>query len=204
MIKNNKKSARYLLPFVTLIAILMFSCQDQRILSPANEVNFSSQSRGIPNDQIQKKSWNADATQQLTSLARRGTQTKLIQANHGGHVGGGNTFHNRVDIPDNALDEDTYITVDVLCVENNQQCDAEVDFLPSMEFLTDVTVTLSWEYLELEEDEEFDAFYSQNNGETWFAVEEFEVDYEHETLSFDINHFTRFAWGKHVIDDEEN
>ncbi len=187
----------------TLILFSAYSCDNNGIMEPSDEIDSISQSVGIPNDQFQRIGWNAEAKAQMNQLAR-GSHSHMIVADNGGQVGGSVTFDNFVDIPAAALGENTVVTVEVLVVENNDQDGAEVDFLPSMEFLSDVVVTLSWSYLELSDDEEFEAFFSQDDGETWFEVNALEVDLENKTLSFLIDHFTRFAWGKKVITLEEN
>ncbi|MBT3632983.1 MAG: hypothetical protein HOF29_04010 [Candidatus Marinimicrobia bacterium] len=186
-----------------LILFSAYSCDNNGIMEPQDEINSISQPVGIPNDQFQRIGWNAEAKSQMNQLAR-GSHSHMIVANNGGSVGGSVTFDNTVEIPAEALGENTMVTVEVIVVENHNQDGAEVDFLPSMEFLSDVVVTLSWSYLELADDEEFEAFYSQDDGETWFEVNALEVNFEDETLSFQIDHFTRFAWGKRIIVNEED
>ncbi len=213
---------RTLLILTSLVAsALILSCGNSTLtgVDTVNDQVLSiGDSQGIPTDQISWINWNAEALEQLNSLARKGHETKHIIADHGGHVGGGKTFDNKVDIPANALLEDTDVTVDVLCVENNQQCGAGVDFLPSMNFESNVEITLSFKYLNLdcdddhEDDEDnddddgddndggcninFDLFFSQDGGNLWYPIGgNYEVDYHKQTISFWVDHFTRFAWG---------
>ncbi len=87
---------------------------------------------------------------------------------------------------------------------------AEVDFLPDMEFLDDVAITLSWADVLLPEDiiiEDgygvFEVFFTQD-GDTWFPVEEPVIDESEQTISFSINHFTRYAWGLRPAPDDND
>jgi hypothetical protein len=194
-----KVKTNYLVLCVFL-AIGFLSCDRTPITAPPEENITVSQ--GIPADEITWVSWKQGVVDQIKDRKLlKGSQGKLIKANKGGKVGGGSTFHNKVKIPKNALADDTYISVEVLCVDDNdEQCGAGVDFLPSMQFLTDVEVTLSWEFLDLDDDEEADLdfllYYSEDNGATWFPVgSNVEIDYKKKRLKFDVDHFTRFAWG---------
>ncbi|NOZ08789.1 MAG: hypothetical protein GXO91_07950 [FCB group bacterium] len=205
-------------------AFLIVSCGTDTITGgdTVDTIALTGSGQGIPTDQINWIGWNAEAMEQFNTLARKGHQTKHIRAERGGHVGGHKTFDNKVDIPANALLEDTDITVDVVCVEDNQQCGAGVDFLPSMNFESDVQITLSYKYLNQNHDEDhhdddedgdedddnddeddgdgsnfnFSLFFSQDGGNLWYPLEgNYEIDYDKQTISFWVDHFTRFAWG---------
>ena len=177
------------------LAIGFLSCDRTPITASPQE--NSTVSQGIPTDQIQWVSWKQEVVVQIKSRKLlRGTANQMIVANNGGTVGGANTYDNMVEFPAGALAEDTYITVDVICVDGHEQCGAGIDFLPSMEFLKDVKVTLSWEFINYDGgDLTFYVYFSENDGGTWSEVVDVEIDYDNETVSIYVDHFTRFAWG---------
>ncbi len=77
------------------------------------------------------------------------------------------------------------------------QPSAEIDLLPGTQFECNVTVTLSYKDLELPEGSEFEfnPYHSPDEGETWIPIENFEINTADELVIFEIDHFTRFAWG---------
>ena len=85
---------------------------------------------------------------------------------------------------------------------------AAVDFLPNMQFEDNVEITLSWDNVELPEEGgnleygDFEVFYSEDGGEFWFPIEELTIDENDETITFEIDHFTRYAWG--LRDSQDN
>ena len=163
--------------------------------------------QGIPASEMTFVSWNREVKQKLTRLDKKGSQSRKIDED-GGKVGGKKTFGNKVKIPEGALDEDymeemfgdddVRITVKVNCVDGKEQCGAGVDFLPSMKFEKDVKVILSWEFLDWVEGEELDflAYFSEDDGDTWYEVAVADVNYDKKTLSLYVDHFTRFAWAR--------
>jgi len=185
----------------------LISCDNNPILgNEAEDLDPAmSQSQGIPASEMTWVSWNSEVKQKMKSLDKKGTQSKEID-DDGGKIGGKKTFGNKVKIPENALDEDYLeanfgddeirITVKVNCIDGKSQCGAGVDFLPSMKFQKDVKVTLSWEFLDWEEGEELDflAYFSEDDGETWYEVDVAEINYKKKTLTVYVDHFTRFAW----------
>ncbi len=195
------------------LAIGLLSCDRTPITgSPEENITYK---QGTPSDQITWVSWKQDVVDQIKDrrLLKKGTKSKRIKAHKGGKVGGGDTFDNKVEIPAGALAEDTYITVDVIFVDGKKQTGAGVDFLPSMQFLKDVKVTLSWKFLDYDGDDDEDddkdddkdddsnddldfiVYFSQDSGSTWFEVENPDIDYDKRTVSIYVDHFTRFAWG---------
>lgn len=74
---------------------------------------------------------------------------------------------------------------------------AEVDFLPDTQFECNVSVTLPYESLDLDDDDDVSVitFYSMDEGETWIPIENFYINTTDREITFDIDHFTRFAWG---------
>lgn len=180
---------------LVIIGLTLMSCDFTPTTAPSEENITVSQ--GIPTDQIQWVSWKQEVVDQIKSgKLMRGTASKMISADNGGTIGGANTYDNKVEIPPGALEENSRITVDVLCLDGNEQCGAGIDFLPSQVFLKDVKVTLSWEFIGYDGgDLNFWVYYSGDDGDTWFEVETPEIDYDKETVSVYVNHFTRFAWG---------
>ncbi|MCH8068332.1 MAG: hypothetical protein IID16_03515, partial [Candidatus Marinimicrobia bacterium] len=139
----------------------------------------------VTSDQINWISWKQEVVNQIKGgKLLRGTASHIINADIGGKIGGGNTYDNMVEFPAGALEEDTYVTVDVRCVDGREQCGAGVDFLPSQEFLKDVKVTLSWEFIDYDGGElNLWVYYSGDDGGTWFKVENPEIDYDKETVA---------------------
>ncbi|MFQ6674932.1 MAG: hypothetical protein ACE5LH_01160 [Fidelibacterota bacterium] len=126
-----------------------------------------------------------------------GTDMELVTPGRGGTVGGDGTFGNTVTIPRHALKNAEEITVKVACVNGDDQCAAGVDFLPTMEFQSDVTITLSWSFVNTGGGElglDFKVYYSEDGGETWYEVSDVVVDHDEQTISVEVDHFTRFAW----------
>ena len=181
--------------FPLALGLLLFiGCSKESVTGPGNQEANLSITQGIPADQINWISWKPEVKEQIDALAKSGFTGKMITQS-GGTVGGNMTFGNKVEIPAGAVPSNTYITVEVLCVEDDEQCGNGIEFLPSMQFLSDITITLSWAYLDIDDISGSDIYFSENSGSTWFLTENIEFDYQNETISFYIDHFTRFAWG---------
>ena len=122
----------------------------------------------------------------------------MITPESGGIVGGNMTLNNTVEIPPYAIEEKTYVSVEVLCIDDKLQTGAGVEFLPGMEFEKVVSITLSWAFLDLEDGEEFEfnIYFSDDGGTFWHSVDSgLMIDYDAKTVTFNIDHFTRFGWG---------
>ena len=140
-------------------------------------------------------SWNDEAMSTLSSLGKRGSTSKLIQWDKGGIVGGEQTFGNQVEIPAYALTEDQRISVTVSCMDGNEPCGAEVEFLPNYQFTTDVTVTLSYAYLDFTGDAlDLKIYWYDEDTGLWVELEGIVVDEENKTILVQIDHFTRYGW----------
>ena len=162
---------------------------------------------GTPLDQITWAKWNPEALAVLESeadnaLARRsrGYASKNIYNDEGGTVGGSKTFGNKVVVPEDAFEENKLkISVRVLNHNRSEQTAAGVEFLPSRHYDADMFITLSWEFLDVEDDDwenlNLQPFFSEDEGATWFAVEDYTVDPEGKTINFAIDHFTQYGWG---------
>jgi len=130
-----------------------------------------------------------------TRRGGKGTDTKNVTAKKGGKVGGVKTFGNMVKVPPGAIDEKKQkITVKATCMDKKNPCSAEIEFLPSQTFLKDVEITLSYRALGYEGDPyELEIYWLQEDG-TGGIVTKFTVDEEKGTVSFYVDHFTRYGW----------
>jgi hypothetical protein len=163
--------------------------------------------KGIPREQINWVGWNAEVTSALAeaqdgSLARRswGYDSKKIFRQDGGTVGGRKTFGNIVDVPPFAFDESRLnISVHVLSFDWSGQTAAGVEFLPSRDYGADMHITLSWGFLDVNGDEweslGLQPYYSEDGGLHWSAIEDYVIDPDTRTISFEIGHFTQYGWG---------
>ncbi len=182
-----------------LILVIGFAgCENSTVLGNTTD----EPAVGIPADQITWVSWKPEVktAMEANALAKKGRTGKNIKPRRGGTVGGKNTFGNTVKIFPGGVDSKTYIEVAVVCIEGNDQCASGVDFLPSMTFLNDVKITLSWEFIDVDDltVDDFEVYYSEDKGKTWIGVPNPEIDYLKKTISFWIDHFTRYAWGLSV------
>ena len=183
--------------FLIIGAVSLMGCSSDFVTAPEGKTNNQSaaQQNGIPTDQLNLVSWNADIVSDLHSLNKTAYQIKLIQAHKGGSVGGKRTFGNKVKIPANALAVNTEISVEVLCIDKNDQCGASVEFLPNISFQLDVTVTLSYDVLNFDGDPNTlkVLWYDDTTG-LWVEVEGAVIDEKHKTVSVQVDHFTQYAW----------
>ena len=177
--------------------ISLIGCSGDMLTAPGveNENQTVSQQRGIPTDQLNLVPLRPEIAEQLRHLTKHGYDEKLITVKKGGSVGGKHTFKNKVKIPSKALKEDTWISVNVECVDSDGQCGATVEFLPNIEFQLDVTVTLSYAYLDFDGDPEtLKVVWFDENFGLWVEVEGLKINEKHKTVSIQVNHFTRYAW----------
>ncbi|MCK4640116.1 MAG: hypothetical protein KAU06_02160 [Candidatus Marinimicrobia bacterium] len=192
-----KRGTYLLLSLVLIFSVAVFinGCSENSVSNPNEPV----ESIGIHVDDIQWIPVKTEVLEKLKSLSKTGMTGKMITPEDGGIVGGNITLDNTVEIPRRAVEEKTFVTVEVLCIEDKKQTSAGVEFLPSMEFEKDVTITLSWAFLDLEDDEEleFNIYFSEDEGYVWFPLEKTEmvIDYDEKTVKFKTDHFTRYGWG---------
>jgi len=171
------------------ILLLLFGCSENPILG------VPSQPAGIPTDQMSFVQWTPEMVSLLQSTARQGLASHIILPGVGGTVGGNQTYGNSVYIPGDAISEATEFSVEVLCVDSHQQCGAGVEFLPGTDFEAPVQITLSFEYLNLSDQQIEDLYiYFSQDGNFWYPIDGFEINDENEIISFWIDHFTVFAW----------
>ena len=194
--KKNK-----MIPICTVIVIGIFSligCGGDMLTAPGAEnenQTVVAEQIGITTDRLNLVPLRPEFAKQLRVLGKKAYSLKQIQAHRGGTVGGEKTFGNKVDIPAGALDADTWISVEVECFNSNEQCGSIVEFLPSMTFLADVTITLSFDILDFDGDPDLlrVVWYDESTG-LWVEVEDPIIDYEDKTVSIQVIHFTRYAW----------
>ncbi len=186
-----------IISFLIIGTVSLMGCSSDLLTAPEGETNNQSASNpiGIPTNQLNLVSWNSDIVNQLQVLGKKAYSLKQIQAHNGGTVGGEKTFGNKVDIPANALSEDTWISVEVGCVNADGQCGATVEFLPSMNFQLDVTVTLSYDVLNFNGDPNTlkVVWYDETSG-LWVEVDGAVIDEASKTVSVQVDHFTQWAW----------
>ena len=189
------------IPLFTVILIGIFSligCGNDMLTAPGgeneNQTGVAGQ-RGIPTSQLNLVPLRPEFAEQLRVLGKKSFSLKQIQAHKGGTVGGEKTFGNKVEIPARALDENTWISVEVECFESNRQCGSIVEFLPSMTFLADVKITLSFDVLDFDGDPDLliVVWYDESTG-LWLEVDNTIIDYEDKTVSLEVDHFTRYGW----------
>lgn len=178
----------------SIVIVVLTSCSTDPLTAPKDQSAGLSINQGIPADQINWISWKPEVKEQIDVLAKSGLAGKMITQS-GGTVGGNITFGNTVEIPAGAVPSNTYITVEVLHVDGNE-CGAEVEFLPSMQFLLSVKITLSWEYLDFDGDpEDLKVYYLDEDTGEWILVLNPEISLENKTISVYVDHFTRYGWG---------
>lgn len=192
-----KQRTHFLLSLVLIFSVAIFinGCSENSVSNPNEPV----ESIGIHVDDIQWIPAKPEVMEKLNALSKTGMTGKMIQPEIGGIVGGNITLENKVIIPPYAVKEKVFVTVEVLCIEDKKQTSAGVEFLPSMTFEKDVTITLSWAFLDLEDDEEFEfnIYFSDDGGYVWFPLEKTKlvIDYDEKTVTFNTDHFTRYGWG---------
>ncbi len=178
----------------SIVIVVLTSCSTDPLTAPKDQSAGLSINQGIPADQINWISWKPEVKEQIDVLAKSGLAGKMITQS-GGTVGGNITFGNTVEIPAGAVPSNTYITVEVLHVDGNE-CGAEVEFLPSMQFLLSVKITLSWEYLDFDGNpEDLNVYWFDEDTHLWILVPNPENSLEDKTISVYVNHFTRYGWG---------
>ena len=195
--KNNKW-----IPITSILVIGTFSllaCSGEMLTAPGEEIEGQltvAVQNKIPTDQIKWISWTPEFTKKIRTLSKNASSTVLIKADEGGVVGGTSTFNNKVEIPSKALGADTEITVSVQCMNDADPCVGGVEFLPDTQFDKKVLITMSYAGLDYSGSPYDIKIYwtKSQNDDGWVEVELNGVDTDTETLSFKIDHFTRYSW----------
>ena len=176
---------------IIVAAVFIIGCSESSVSGPEE----TAQAAGIYVDDIQWVSAKPEFITKMTALKKKVKEEKLITVVNGGAVGGEYTFNNSVMFPPNALTEDTKVSVEV---KYNDKGIVYVEFLPSGSFNEFVEMTLSWEYLDIDEPSiaDLNIYFSQDDGSYWFLLDSgATIDYDAKTVTFKIDHFTRFGWG---------
>ena len=194
-----------LIPIISLMvigALFLLGCSGEMLTAPGEENTDQiavAEQQGVPFDQLNLVSWKPEIVSQLRVLNKKPQEAyavKRIKARLGGTVGGDETFGNKVGIPRKALSEDTWISVEVLCVDSNEQCSPVVEFLPSMNFLLNVTLTLSYDVLEFSGDPNLlKVYWYDSSTGLWVEAQDPVLNEADMTVSVQVDHFTRYGWG---------
>ena len=196
----NTKTSRLLLPLMAVALLFSVACDYAGTTAPdaakasaptgevksLSDVNFAKWSPATMDKMIA----------QLNKGEEPGSDTDKIKSKKGGTVGSEDeTFGNTVYFEPYSFDEKKQkITVAATCMDNDNPCAAEIEFLPSQTFNKDVYITLSYEALGYTGDPyELVIYWLQEDG-SGGIITEFEIDEEEGTVSFWIDHFTRYGW----------
>ena len=184
-----------LLLIAGLISII--GCNENSVLAPNEEItNAPAMVQGIPGDQINWISWKPEFSDRIKALNKVVSTTVLVNAKDGAIVGGVETLNNTIVIPSDALSEDTEITLLVHCMDDADPCVGEVEFLPDIQFSKAVLITLSYAELNYQGSPyDLKVYWTKSYSDVgWKEVEVKGVDTTNELISFEIDHFSRYAW----------
>ena len=179
-----------------LMSMVFVSTCEKELIGPSPETQNDV---GLTRDQINWARPKAEYADKLDELAKRGYAGAWISPERGGFVGGFLTLGNYVYIPAGAVESRTYFTVDVIKETVGDVNTLMIEYLPGMNFLKPVTLTLSWDFLDISlsdiQSGNFDIYYSQD-GELWYPVDHsiMTFNYYFKTVSFNTDHFSRWGW----------
>ncbi|TFB12700.1 hypothetical protein E3V33_04670 [Candidatus Marinimicrobia bacterium MT.SAG.4] len=194
--KTSRLHLRNLLLPITVVAMLFSVACDYAATTAPESAKTSTSVLGAATslEGLNFLKWSPKSMEKLTALNKSTIATKTITVVAGGTVGGQKTFGNTVEIPAGALDDNTKISVQVTCMDGQNPCSAEVEFLPSQTFNTDVKITLDYDALGFEGDPYLIEIYFILEDGTGGEVVTYTVDEVNKTLVFYIDHFTRYGW----------
>ena len=196
IIKTSRKNLRNLFLPLTAVALLFSVACDYAATTAPDAPKASAQvtAEAKPLTDVNFLRWSPKTMAKLSALNKSNVAEKTITVTAGGSVGGQKTFGNVVEIPAGALDENTKISVQVTCMDNQNPCSAEVEFLPSTTFNTDVKITMNYDALGFDGDPYLIEIYWLQEDGTGGAVTEYTVDEANKEIVFYIDHFTRYGW----------
>lgn len=187
--------------FVLAGVLVLTTCSDNSITGPPQfplmtQGPSTPLKQGIPADQMQWVSWKPEIVKKIKgTLAKAVVEGEMIEADEGGSVENGDNVFN---IFPGCLARDTQILLKVQCEGDEEECGAGVEGLPNrFRFQKPIEVIMSWAGADVDYqggELNFKVYYSEDGGRTWHEVEDVAVDYDEETITFLIDHFTRFAW----------
>ena len=189
-----------LLPLTVIAMLFSVACDYAATTAPekANSTTVAAETKSLSNVKFAR--WSTETMEKLNAQLFKGddpgSDTDKIKSKKGGTVGSEDeTFGNTVYFEPYSFDEKKQkITVRATCMDNDNPCAAEIEFLPSQQFNKDVYITLSYEALGYTGDPyELEIYWLQEDG-SGGVIEEFTVNEEDGTVSFWIDHFTRYGW----------
>ena len=209
---------KLLLPFTVMLLLFSVACDYSGITAPEAPITASVLSA----DEINWVSWKPEIVERIraskhSSLLKGvrcdedqdtdGYDCRVIKRKEGGTVGNNKlTLGNKVKIPIKALqknDKKAEISVELIFDDDDDDnYNGEVEFRVNDDHYTfdkDVKITLSYKYLDLDDD--FDPtglkiwWYEDNEEEgEWISLENLEFNTNRKTVSFWVDHFTRYGW----------
>ncbi len=194
--KTSRLQFRNLLIPLTVVAMLLSVACDYAATTAPESAKTSALVTGAATslEGLNFLKWSTASMEKLTELGKSNIAEKTITVSAGGSVGGQKTFGNTVEIPAGAIDSNTKISVQVTCMDGQNPCSAEVEFLPNISFNTDVKITLDYDALGFDGDPYLIAIYFILEDGTGGEVVEYTVNESEKTLVFYINHFIRYGW----------
>jgi len=178
--------------------VFLLSCSENSLTQPNldREANVSA-------EEVQWIKWKPKVAQKIKADLAAGLAKNVVEKisrAEGGVVGGEQSYGISVTIPPYAFPEkERTIIAHIVCWGNGGDgANAGVDFLPSQTFDRDVKITVSFDNLTLPEDvslTDVDIYWFNEDTDLWELIPDPQVDFENQTVSVYIDHFTRFGWG---------
>ena len=203
MNRSRRNLRNLLLPLMAVALLFSVACDYAATTAPdAPKASAQVTAEARPLTDVNFLRWSPATMEKLKHQLNKdgddddaGSETEKIKAKKGGTVGGDDTFDNTVYFEPYSFDEKKQrITVRATCMDNDNPCAAEIEFLPSQKFNKDVLITLSYEALGFTGDPyELEIYWLQEDG-SGGLITEYTVDEEEGTVSFWIDHFTRYGW----------
>ena len=196
ILKTSKlKFGNLLLPLMAVVSLFSVACDYAATTAPESaKASASVAGKAKSLEGVNFLRWSPKTFEKMTALNKSNVAAKTITVTAGGTVGGNKTFGNTVEIPAGALDENTTISVQVTCMDNQNPCSAEVEFLPSTTFNVDVKVTMNYDALGFDGDPYLIEIYWLQEDGTGGEVTNYVVNEAEKTIVFYIDHFTRYGW----------
>jgi len=189
------KNILFALVCILIPALVLFTACSE---NPITDLD-TTQPTSYSSDEINWIPWKAEYLEKLDKNAlERVLVGQWIFADFGGFVGGWYTFNNMVSIPPGALLHNTYVSVEVLQTYwNYAQTGGGVEFLPSMQFQLPVSVSLSYAYLHyFGNPYDLAIYWTNDDGNSWYMVDDVFYNTFQQYATFQVDHFTVFAWGE--------
>lgn len=163
------------------LSFILTSCTDNPVITTGKPVIVH---------KIQPIAWNSEFKAGV--LTKDGYASGVATPNQGTVVGGNDTYGVSVYIPAGAVGSATEITLKVPKGDI-----AVAEFGPSMQFNKPVTVTFPYDALDLGGKSPYELkpiWFNPSTGEWEYVSSSVTVNTENKTISFQTNHFSRYAW----------